>query len=309
MRVRPSLRAAAVLFPLALILVLLAAVTTEPGPVSVRSPSPAYEAVQVARIRSHFDSALTELAARDVGALTRAQRERRAILLDTLRAYRDRGVFPHNYDFPGRAVPYFVDRKTGTLCAVANLLAATGRRDVVDRVASVDNNVWVEDLASDTAVAEWLDSNGLTLDEAARIQVPYMAPETPAQRARNVAFVAAAPVALGGAAIASLWNAGSNADGHRRAGNVMGLTSGAVSIGMGAALLAKSDAPRGVGAASMALGGVSVALAARAMRRHGASVAAARDAERRRPLVETSLAPMVPTGTAGGAGVAVSFTF
>jgi hypothetical protein len=69
---------------------------------------------------------LRELPGREPAALGSAPRARRRALLDTLRAYRDRGDFPHNYDFPGRAVPYFVDRGTSTLCAVAYLLAASG---------------------------------------------------------------------------------------------------------------------------------------------------------------------------------------
>jgi len=107
------------------------------------------EGMEVHRIQAHFDSVLAELSARDVADLTSAQHAARVRLLETLRTYRDRGIFPHNYDFAGRAVPYFVDRKTGTLCAVAHLLASTGRRDIVDRVARTNNNVWVPDLAGD----------------------------------------------------------------------------------------------------------------------------------------------------------------
>ncbi|HTE43613.1 MAG TPA: hypothetical protein VK636_00105, partial [Gemmatimonadaceae bacterium] len=125
----------------------------------------------VEKNQMHFDSVLTELSGRDIGALTATQRSNRGTLVRELAAYSRRGVFPHNYDFPGRAVPYFVDRKTGTLCAVGNLLAFTGRRDVVDRVARANNNVWVDQLSADTAFAAWLDANGLTLHEAARIQL------------------------------------------------------------------------------------------------------------------------------------------
>src|SRR5258705_452973 len=57
-------------------------------------------AVEVGRVRAHFDSVLSELGARDVSALTDAQRARRAELVTALRVYRDRGVFPNNYDFP-----------------------------------------------------------------------------------------------------------------------------------------------------------------------------------------------------------------
>jgi hypothetical protein len=300
---------ALILFPFAVILILLAAVTIEPGVATATPRASTGDAAEVRRIRAHFDSVLTELAARDVHALPSAQRAQRVTLLHTLRAYRNRGVFPHNYDFPGTATPYFVDRKTGTLCAVAYLLASTGRRDIVDRVASAGNNVWVSALAPDTAFVRWLEANGLSLAEAARIQVPYVVVETPAQRARNVAFLTAAPIALGGSVIASIWNAGGNADGHRRLGNVLGLTSGAMAIGMGATLATKPGFPRGIGVASAALGGVSVALASRAIRRHNADVALAREAERARATVETSVAPIVPSGPHTGAGVAVSLRF
>src|SRR5262245_25566942 len=97
--------------------------------------SAAPEDTEIRRIRAHFDSVLTELSARDVAHLSSTQRVARARLLETLHRYRDRGTFPHNYDFPGRAVPYFIDRKTGTLCAVGHLLASSGRRDIVHRVA------------------------------------------------------------------------------------------------------------------------------------------------------------------------------
>src|SRR5580765_567638 len=81
-------------------------------------PSSLWSRENVNRIQAHFDSVLTELRSPDVRTLTPTQRARRAGLIASLQGYRDRGVFPHNYDFPGRPTPYFVDRKTGTLCAV-----------------------------------------------------------------------------------------------------------------------------------------------------------------------------------------------
>ena len=133
------------LFPVAILLTLFGALAVLPGSANARERNGA--AAEVQRIRAHFDSVLTELVLRDASSLTEAQRTERAALVATLRAYRDRGVFPHNYDFPDRATPNFVDRKTGTLCAVAHLLASTGRRDIVDRVARMDNNVLVAQLA------------------------------------------------------------------------------------------------------------------------------------------------------------------
>ncbi len=71
-------------------------------------------AAEVGRLRAHFDSVLSELATHDLHALGAAQRANRAMLVAELTRYRSRGAFPHNYDFPGQSVPYFVDRKTGT---------------------------------------------------------------------------------------------------------------------------------------------------------------------------------------------------
>ena len=301
-RIRPLSVAAAVL--------LLGAVAIESGVARTLPGDSSGSAMEVRRVRAHFDSVLTELAGREARLLTIAQRERRAALLDTLRGYRDRGVFPHNYDFPDRATPYFVDRKTGTLCAVGYLLVSTGRRDIVDRVARANNNVRAAQLATDTAFAEWLQANGLGLAEAARIQPAYGGPTVPeAERTRNTELGIAAAVALTGSALASVWNARGNADGHRRFGNVMGVTAGALAIGSGAALIGSSDGARGVGVASAVVGGLSVALATRSIRRQSASRADARELERRRPRVETSLAPIVPVVPGSGAGVALSLRF
>jgi hypothetical protein len=131
-----------------------------------------WAAAEVARLRAHFDSVDAELRARDVSALSPAQRAARARHVALLRAYRDRGVFPRNTDFPGRRVAYFVDRD-GVACAVGALLLADGRGDIVDRVRRVDNHVLVPALAGDTALRAWLDGVGLTLAEAARIQPTY----------------------------------------------------------------------------------------------------------------------------------------
>jgi hypothetical protein len=237
------------------------------------------------------------------------QRDRRATLLARLRAYRDAGAFPHNYDFPGRAVPYFVDRETGTLCAVAHLLASTGRRDIVDRVTRADNNVWVAALAEDTAFTAWLSANGLTLAEAVRIQMPYAMAETPAQAARNRAFMVAAPTTFAAAAITSMWNALGNADGHGRAGSVIGIASGLGAIAGGGLVTFKSGVPQSLGVASVLVGGTSVALGVRSLRRHGAAIVAAREAEQTRAAAVSvsSVSPVITTNA--GAGLAVSLRF
>src|SRR5580765_1480660 len=98
-------------------------------PLSPRSVPSVRDNVSV--VRAHLDSVLPELRSRDVGILTATQRARRTQVIANLEDYRDRGAFPRNYDFPLQPTPYFVDRKTGALCAVAHLLTSTGRSDIV----------------------------------------------------------------------------------------------------------------------------------------------------------------------------------
>src|SRR5581483_9807416 len=114
-------------------------------------------------VRRHLDSVLVELRANTPTTLDPVRVARRARLIEELAAYRNRGAFPHNYDYPGQLVPYFRDRVTGALCAVGDLLASTGRTDIVERVVRSDNTVRVVQLGGDTAFRHWLDDNGLTL--------------------------------------------------------------------------------------------------------------------------------------------------
>src|SRR5688572_6082848 len=163
--------------------------------------------VEVQRIQAHFDSVLSELRARDVNGLTATQLSKRSKLIGVLAAYRDRGAFPHNREF-AEAIPYFIDRPTGTLCAVAHLLESTGRRDIVDAVAAMNNNIWVHELAGHREFEGWLDQHGLTLAEAARIQVPYVGDGSSEEpQASAVYSRGAATTVVGATAAVSLWNA------------------------------------------------------------------------------------------------------
>jgi len=259
---------------------------------------------EVARVRAHFDSVLTELTARDASSLPDRQRANRAALVAELARYRDRGAFPHNYDFPGRLVPYFVDRKTGAMCAVANLLAATGRRDIVDRVAAANNNVWVDDLQADTAFTQWLDANGLTLSEAARIQIVYDNSMTPVEMARQVSYLAVAPLAVVSSASMTLWNLTGNSNGHRPGVSWTGMMVGALGVGAGGLLMTHSSAsPDKVGTLGLVTAGtglLGMVAAGNAMHAHHQILATQRDSTRRPVVTDASIGPVVtPNGSAG----------
>jgi hypothetical protein len=264
---------------------------------------------EVQRIRAHFDSVLVELPARDLSALTVEQRARRAALLETLRIYRMRGAFPRNYDFPGQAVPYFVDRKTGILCAVAHLLESTGRRDIVDRVAATDNNVWVAQLASDTAFTVWLDASGLTLDEAARIQVPYT--QSPSfLNAYSLASIATGTVSFG----TTVWNATTNRDAKVPFVNALGLVSGMSSIALGIGATRQDDVPQGFAIANFGVGTVSMLVATSSIMRRQHLSAMRRAAEHQRDAaaektgIETTVTPTF-SARQRAAGVLVQIRF
>ena len=127
------------------------------------------------RLQRHFATVLAELEARDVSGLTLSQRVARSRHIERLRAYARRGVFPKNTDFAS-AVPYFVDRD-GTRCAMAFLIEQSGQAAYVRAVAAQMNNALVGQIARDAelgpSLATWLNANGLTLAEAARIQPSY----------------------------------------------------------------------------------------------------------------------------------------
>jgi hypothetical protein len=112
-----------------------------------------------------------ELARADLAALTPAQLAARTELLGVLKAYVDHADFGVQAEDPLARIPKFVD-SDGRRCAMAELLHATGRDDLVASVRDTNNEAWVVDLAAEEPFLEWLASHGLALDEAARIQGP-----------------------------------------------------------------------------------------------------------------------------------------
>jgi len=270
------------------------------APLALGTPAPATDAdrAEVTRIQRHFDGALAMLADRDVSGLTADQRARRSALTDVLRAYRDRALFPRNYDFPGEAMPYFIDRRTGVLCAVAHLMETTGERELVEAVAEADNNVWVPELAGNAAFGAWLDENGLTLEEAARIQVPYMDPIEPApvmeSRTVDAAMTPALATSLGSAALIQF------------VPRLRASRTGAV-LAFAAGTYATTTAARGFdGRTDPTLAGVTIASGLLNYYLSGRSVVRYRAAERVR---RTNITPLIPASREQGAGVMVSIQF
>ena len=201
------------------------------------------------RLRAHFAQLDRELQSRDVSHLTQAQRDARTTHIARLREYAAAGVFPRNTRHPGEFVPYFVD-DIGTRCAMAFLIEQSGAGDYVARIAARVNNAYIAEIALDpelgAPLVAWLDANGLSLDEAARIQPAYDGggcctiddPEPPVATSYKVGSGATIVTGLSSVVLnASLVQLGVS----RRLGGWIGLGVGAAGLALGAAAMDKGD--------------------------------------------------------------------
>jgi hypothetical protein len=227
---------------------------------------------EVTRLRAHFDSVLAELRARDVSDLRPSQRVMRAQLVRALEAYRDDGVFPHNHDFPATRRPYFRDEH-GTLCAMAHLIASTGRENIVADVVRERNNAYIPDLAEDRQLVAWLDSVGLTVAEAARIQPEYGGPPVAAAvERRNAASYAIPSLALGIPAFLTTGLNWAAPRGKRPDARLyIGAISGAAAAILGGAILVEQGdrSARVVGVADLTVGAAALTAVVRRSLRRG----------------------------------------
>jgi hypothetical protein len=215
----------------------------------------AARSIEVERLKAHFDSVDTELKSRDVSVLEPSQRARRAKLTSWLRDYRNGGQFPVNDKFDS-PVPFFRDSR-GTLCAMAYLIDRSGRKDIVDKVEATRNTAYIAELADDPALIAWLDSSGLSVAEAARIQPAYDGfPDDPPVRSQRVdGDFALAAMGLGGASLATT---AINIVKPSYASGLLGIFAGAISIGVGAANVNVNRGTDRVAAATMGVGALSL---------------------------------------------------
>jgi len=231
------------------------------GHVGARRADPA--AAEVARIRTHLATVERELRARDVSTLTPAQRAARRRNLDVLHAYWLGGRFPKNTDLPGERMPYFIDRY-GTRCAMAYLIEQSEGRELVARVAATYNNARIRELKGDPELVAWLDENGLTVAEAARIQPEYDYDPPPPPPASE-GYKTATAVAIGVNATALILN-GTRTRMSPRWTGAIGILTGMSGLAAGVPNYDRAGQRRtlgylntGIGAASMVLGAYRLA--------------------------------------------------
>ena len=146
------------------------------------------------QLKNHFEEVLDRLQARNatslLTALIRAEassvkpwskNQRRTALIylarnrqrqiKRLQTYMLRGRFPLNEGHSTDAVPIFVDRQN-TLCAVGHLMHAAQWDNEVVQIASKNNLVRISNVQSGSLV-RWIQTSGLTQEEAAMIQPGY----------------------------------------------------------------------------------------------------------------------------------------
>lgn len=282
----------------AAILALTAAAFTSPDYLT-RSADEATRA-DALRITAHLRTVEVELLAADISGLSPDQLGARARNIAVLREYRTAGVYPHNHDYPDGRRPYFRDEH-GTLCAMAFLIWRSGERELVERVAQTNNNAYIRDLAADPALVAWLDRNGLSVAEAARIQPTYQ-PAAPESRVSTAyATVTAFSAVAQGAAVA--WNLLENPgkSGRLEPGMLALLTGGfGFALGYGARSGGDQDLSGlnlGLGAVTAAVGVVNIvrALNGRSGRATPATESAAKSV-RLSPALNTDLSGRTQLG-------------
>lgn len=233
---------------------LLAGALTLPRGARVASTThePLPRPLEVVRLQAHFDSVDTELRQATVVAGQRTGS--RATLIRWLREYREAGRFPRNDRFPQRAIPFFRD-SDGTLCAMAYLIERSGRGDLVDRVALTRNNAFIVELAGDPELRSWLDSVGLTVAEAARIQPSYdFGPDPEDQKVGS--DYAVGSILVSGTSLATL---GLNLFAPSRSSGWAGVIAGGAGLIAGAANLDGNNGTKKVALADLFFGGMAAA--------------------------------------------------
>ncbi len=254
--------------PLGLVAVCWVAVLVSVSPPVPRESRSQQDALrEIARVRHHLAGAEEVLVSREVSALTAAQRAARAHHVAGLRAYRQRGVFPHNHGPRGPRTPVFVDEH-GTRCAMAYLIECSGEKDLVSRIARSCNLARIRDLANDPALVVWLDRNGLTLDEAARIQPEYGGTIDEPSTSAGVWVATAVGAGASGTGIGLNASIGSSQR-KRNTRGLLGVACGAIGAGLGVPGLSAGGAAGLVGSIDIAMGLVSFGLGIRQLNARG----------------------------------------
>jgi hypothetical protein len=123
------------------------------------------------RLQRRFARIEKTLRARNCSHLSPELQARRAQTLDNLHAYAKRGIFPRNFEYPNQHRPVFID-PGGRTCAVAQLMIDSGAAGQAAMISNQANFAYIREM-SFPELDDWVNENGLSRDEAARIQPGY----------------------------------------------------------------------------------------------------------------------------------------
>jgi len=121
-------------------------------------------------LQFHLQQTEELLRKRNPNGLTALQKKNRETNLNTLHAYRIRGIFPVNDKHMGRQ-PYFID-KLNTYCAAGYLMQQSGADKMARDINRRQNYNFLADI-NHPDLMNWVYNSGLSLDELALIQPAY----------------------------------------------------------------------------------------------------------------------------------------
>jgi hypothetical protein len=133
------------------------------GPAKIFETDAAY-------VRAHLMSVIPVLESNSVKNLTQEQLSTRKELIEVLKSYRDRGLFPLN-EYVAERVPVFIDNYN-TYCAVGYLMQQSGWDELARRISEDNNLAWVKDIRI-PEVLDWQVFSGFSIDELKLIQGAY----------------------------------------------------------------------------------------------------------------------------------------
>lgn len=141
--------------------------------------APAAETAGAPRLLRADEAAIPRLSAAARARLRKVLRARRAKNIAAFQAYAARGVYPHNYVTSDK-LNVWID-EDGHMCAAATMIFRSGAKRLVREVARTSNYIRLADV-TEGPVLDWILTSGLTQDEVATIQEPFMgARELPAE--------------------------------------------------------------------------------------------------------------------------------
>lgn len=249
-------RTRAVALPISVIAMSMLAASSN----RLANPLDGHIRAEVRRLQAHFDSVDAEMQAGNTSHLTAEQRASRMQLMEWLRDYRRAATFPLNDGVSSGAVPIFRDSR-GVLCAMAYLIHRSGRADLVDDISAHRNTAYIAELADDARLVAWIDSTGLTLAEAARIQPAYNPPGSRVDTGVDADYAIASLILSGGATA----SAAVNAVAPSLPSGVIGIVVGSLALINGVTALDERRDMRRLAALNTTMGALSMGLSLRGL--------------------------------------------